>query len=280
MSSDWLGVAASWHGSNFAFVIVTVLGVAGSAPAEAGRRMLVAADKTHGTIGGGRLEQEAIDAARRWLGGAATPKLSALALGSKLGQCCGGKVVVHYEKVVPAAVAVAVFGAGHVGQELVGLLRRLPYELSCHDTRPQWLALLDHNVVAAKHAPDEEALLEAARALRPGTWCVVMTHSHQLDLALARELLGAAHHPFVGVIGSKSKGTRFRRELAGRGLDLACFHCPIGVAAGKQPAEVALMIASELCQRIHADDGAGAGAAKAATRLLAQLAKDAASATD
>ena len=70
---------------------VVVADVRGSAPREVGAAMLVWADGLSGTIGGGALEHQAMQDARRRL----QPGHSALsrhALGPNLGQCCGGAV--------------------------------------------------------------------------------------------------------------------------------------------------------------------------------------------
>jgi xanthine dehydrogenase accessory factor len=82
-------IAACRQHGRVARVVVAL--VRGSAPREVGAAMLVWADGTSGTIGGGTLEHEATQAARRDL----TPgrrHLSAHALGPDLGQCCGGAV--------------------------------------------------------------------------------------------------------------------------------------------------------------------------------------------
>ena len=80
--------------------LVTVASVRGSAPREAGARMVVGPDGGfRGTVGGGELEWRAIGAARDALsrkdGPAAT--LRRFALGPDLGQCCGGSVRVLNE---------------------------------------------------------------------------------------------------------------------------------------------------------------------------------------
>ena len=75
--------------------VVTVIGVAGSAPREVGARLVVAPDKSfYGTIGGGTLEFEAIDAAVHFMSERAGEVFShrRWALGPTLGQCCGGQV--------------------------------------------------------------------------------------------------------------------------------------------------------------------------------------------
>lgn len=92
-----LSAALERHGR---VVRVVVAEVRGSAPREVGASMLVAASGlVGGTIGGGALELEAIEAARRMTVG----RVDRRALGPDLGQCCGGAVVLAYDvvKMVP-----------------------------------------------------------------------------------------------------------------------------------------------------------------------------------
>lgn len=80
--------------------LVTVAGVAGSAPREAGARMIVAPEQLLGTIGGGNLEFEAARIARARLADpAAGPRrfVELFPLGPMLEQCCGGAVYLHFE---------------------------------------------------------------------------------------------------------------------------------------------------------------------------------------
>ena len=80
--------------------LVTVAGVAGSAPREAGARMIVAPEQLLGTIGGGNLEFEAARIARSRLADpAAGPRrfVELFPLGPMLEQCCGGAVYLHFE---------------------------------------------------------------------------------------------------------------------------------------------------------------------------------------
>lgn len=82
-----------------AAALVTVTGSRGSAPREPGARMVVSRDgDISGTIGGGRLELEVIDAARGLLAaGADDFRLARFALGPQLGQCCGGHMTIGIE---------------------------------------------------------------------------------------------------------------------------------------------------------------------------------------
>jgi xanthine dehydrogenase accessory factor len=83
-------------------VLVTVAIVEGSGPREPGARMLVAATRVTGTIGGGHLELRAIGTARAMLRDAAPRRFERYALGPSLGQCCGGVVHLAFELVDPA----------------------------------------------------------------------------------------------------------------------------------------------------------------------------------
>jgi xanthine dehydrogenase accessory factor len=90
--SDW----AAEHG---AAAMVSVHRVMGSAPREEGARLVMRPDGAfHGTIGGGRLEWEALAAARQALAaGRGSTRFVDQALGPDLGQCCGGHVTLLIE---------------------------------------------------------------------------------------------------------------------------------------------------------------------------------------
>jgi len=78
-------------------VAVTVVGVRGSAPREAGARMLVTEAETIGTIGGGQLEHQCTRLAVEALRGESRLRLERFPLGASMGQCCGGVVEVLFE---------------------------------------------------------------------------------------------------------------------------------------------------------------------------------------
>ena len=84
-----------------ACVLVTVAHIAGSAPREAGARMIVTPSDVLGTVGGGNLEFEAVRIARSRLAGASVAGaqrfVELFPLGPMLQQCCGGAVFLHFE---------------------------------------------------------------------------------------------------------------------------------------------------------------------------------------
>ena len=74
--------------------LLSVIGAAGSVPRETGARIVLQPDGGfYGSIGGGRLEYEAIAAARAALrAGRGEAQFRDWPLGPNLGQCCGGMV--------------------------------------------------------------------------------------------------------------------------------------------------------------------------------------------
>ncbi len=87
-------------------VMLTVLTVEGSAPREAGARMLVHRSGRDGSIGGGQLEFQETAAAQDLLMqrhlGEWHREVHRIALGPDAGQCCGGVVEVLHEVFGPA----------------------------------------------------------------------------------------------------------------------------------------------------------------------------------
>ena len=323
-----------------AVVRVVVAQVQGSTPREPGAYMLVDAARLTGTIGGGRLEWEAIEAARELLQqGARAARLMNRVLGIDLGQCCGGVVAVWLEcfpqaslpqlqrlndrpivgplvlataasrdgvehslssglvtdeiaarllslprqQAAPTVVrtregaltfferldeeypAVWLYGAGHVGHALAGMLVQLPLRLFWQDSRP---GLFPQDAAEYCRSLPEVELVAAVAQAAPGTYFLVMTHDHALDYELCRKILLRNDMAWLGLIGSQSKGARFRSRLRRDGFVpevIERLASPIGVAGvkSKWPAAIAVAIAAQLLQLLSQ----GAAAAVASTRV-------------
>lgn len=164
---------------------------------------------------------------------------------------------------------VAVFGAGHVGAAVVDVLSRLDVNIRWIDGRKRMFpARMPANVLAISSGD----VAREASALPSGSYHLVMTHSHPLDLEICSRILGREDFAYCGLIGSVSKRRRFERLLRKQGLredQLERLTCPIGVAgiAGKQPVEIALAVAAELLQT--RDERAQASTGSSAARLRA-----------
>ena len=263
----WLSAVERLREEREAGVLVTVTDVRGHAPRDAGAKMVVAADRTWGSVGGGNLEETAVTRARAMLAaGATTPEQLAVGLTDKARtehgrQCCGGEVSLLLEP-LPVVPAVAVFGVGHVGLELARILAGHDLDLHLVDSRAgqlsdERLAVLSDGLarVRVHHSPVPELALGS---VPPGTHVLVMTHDHAEDFALCDAALRCTHLATIGLIGSAAKWARFRAGLAVEGHDAAALdriRCPIGLPGlpGKEPASIAVSVAAELLQLFAAD---------------------------
>jgi xanthine dehydrogenase accessory factor len=266
---NWVAAVEALRRERRPGVLVTLVTVRGHAPREAGAKMVVAADATWDSIGGGNLEATAVARARAILADESTrtPELMSLSLNDKAPvehgvQCCGGEVTILLE---PLAVvpSVAIFGLGHVGVELARILARHDVELHLVDSRAEQasdraLAGATRDALArvhVHHAPVPELVLGQ---VPKGTHVLVMTHDHAEDIALCDVALRCSHLGSVGLIGSSAKWSRFRVKLAeeGHGPDaLARITTPIGLpdVAGKDPATIAVSVAADLVRTFERD---------------------------
>jgi xanthine dehydrogenase accessory factor len=266
---NWVAAVEALRRERRAGVLVTLVTVRGHAPREAGAKMVVAADATWDSIGGGNLEATAVTRARAMLAEGTTrvPELMSLSLNDKAPvdhgvQCCGGEVTILLE---PLAVvpSVAIFGLGHVGVELARILARHDVELHLVDSRAEQvseraLAGVTRDALArvhVHHAPVPELVLGQVPT---GTHVLVMTHDHAEDIALCDVALRCSHLGSVGLIGSSAKWSRFRVKLAqeGHGPEaLARITTPIGLpdVAGKDPATIAVSVAADLVRTFERD---------------------------
>lgn len=230
------------------FVVATVIEVRGSTPQKPGARMVVLeGGELRGTVGGGAIEKQVVDAALGLLsdGGATTHTLETH-LTHDLGMCCGGRMTVFLEK-HGAAPTLALFGAGHVAREVAALAGRVGFTVEVYDERPEWLSAERFPGARLHRLPPDDA----AKALAggPDTWAMVATHDHPLDQACVEALLRKPLR-WVGVIGSRRKAERFRQRLAAAGFtpdEVARLECPMGLPIGAvTPAEIAVSIVARL----------------------------------
>lgn len=266
--------------------LVSVVKVEGSAPREAGARMIVTASGYSGTIGGGALEWRAIAAAQAMFGKGEAMHTTSHALGPELGQCCGGRVDLVTEVFDAASLAridafaareqsgaftltgrigsprfeehfgvaqrpLYLFGAGHVGRALALALAPLPYAVRWIDGRdgafPQ---AVPGNVTRIQSANPVHDL----QAAPDGSFVLIMTHSHALDLAVTEAALRDARFAYVGLIGSTTKRARFEKRLREGGVPparIGALVCPIGMPGirAKLPAIIAAATVAQLLER-------------------------------
>ncbi|MBL8308440.1 MAG: xanthine dehydrogenase accessory protein XdhC [Rubrivivax sp.] len=263
--------ALRWRAAGRPAVVVAVVATRGSVPREAGTRMLVVADAVLGTIGGGHLELQAIADARRLLAEGGGTVQRHIALGPTLGQCCGGTLDLRFTPlaaddpglwpVEPPRFQLQLYGAGHVGRAIVRLLAPLPCRVWWIDERETEFPgdVLPPHIQRVCVEPVEAEVAAAP----PGCHYLVLTHSHDLDLAIAQAVLARDDVAWFGLIGSATKRARFEHRLAARGVPperLARMACPIGLPgiAGKAPEVIAIAVVAQLLQGAGAERPAGA----------------------
>jgi len=217
----WLRTLGGLHGQRTPAMLVTELG---GNPAD---KLIVTADAEFGeTLG------EDVGAARERL---ARREPAALIEGA------------FYEPVLGSDFDIAVFGAGHVGSALVGVLATLDCNVRWIDSRRNVFRHVPNN---ARAIETREPALEIA-ALAPGAHVLVMTHSHGIDFDICMKALRRDDLAYVGLIGSASKRRRFEKRFREQGLgdsEIARLTCPIGVGGvtGTKPAEIAVAVSAEL----------------------------------
>jgi len=255
-NKSWIEAVNELNQKGEAYVLVTILGVRGSAPRDSGTKMVITADNIYDTIGGGHLEYKTIALAQELLADDSRQQhIEHFPLGPSLGQCCGGSTSVLFERFAAPGVNIMLFGAGHVGRALAGILAGLPCRLQWVDPREdQFPSLLASNItpVVSEEPKDEVATMPA------NSYYIVMTHNHQMDFEICETVLKRGDFSYLGLIGSDTKWTRFQQRFAHRGFEpdaVERIHCPIGLSQvpGKRPMEVAVAIAGELIEHYHRD---------------------------
>ncbi|MBM3416971.1 MAG: XdhC family protein [Bacteroidetes bacterium] len=233
------------QGEEAALCIITE--TSGSTPLKTGAKMIVWADKKiYGTIGGGNLERQVIRDALEVMKNK-TARIFKHQLVRDHEMCCGGTVFVFIEPIKKRNKLI-VFGAGHVGKEVVKFSRSMNFQISLVDEREEMLAGLQMEDVNTFHMPHRQFLSQAE--MDENTYTVICTHLHQYD----REILARCiKKPFayLGMIGSKRKVAITRRTFLSQRLatedELSKVDMPMGFdIGGNTPAEIAISIVAKL----------------------------------
>ncbi|MFO7612573.1 MAG: XdhC/CoxI family protein [Clostridia bacterium] len=236
-------------------VLVTVVEKSGDGPVEVGKKMLVAAEGfATGTVGGGALERYARERCRDILESHDSimekyilNEGEIIKGAETLPMVCGGAVSLFYEYIGPRA-HVYIFGAGHVGQATVNILRTMNYSITVIDERK--------DVYAAFEGADRKFNMPFAEfidqeGIRDGSFVLVCTPSHENDYNVIYKVIELGLKPvYIGMLCSPAKLRDFLtrlRDRFGDNMDLANLYSPVGLdTGGGSPAEIAVSIAAEI----------------------------------
>lgn len=234
------------------FVVVTMTNNRGDAPQEVGARMIVGPEGIlFGTVGGGKIERRCLDVAQEFIvsSGKILPQSFTWNLQKDIGMSCGGEVSMFFEVERPQEEwRIAIFGAGHISQEVTRVLLRLNCQLLVVDSRKEWLDKLPESSRLKKvETTDMKSVLDQ---LDDGTFVASMTMGHGTDFPILQKALKERNFAFLGVIGSKVKRVRIEKELQEAGLSASRvkdFFCPMGEPiGGNAPAEIAISIVAQM----------------------------------
>jgi xanthine dehydrogenase accessory factor len=280
--ADWL--------STEAVVLATVLSTRGASPRHAGAQMLVAARGNAGSVGGGRLEQHAIAAARQLLAGTSDAREVAIDLTGREGAhgVCGGSMRIvlrrwqgEADRERAASIAqslgagrrvaldttdlggadavlrlepaprLLILGAGHCGLALCHAARPLGYDLQVLDDRAGGYDTTAFVGATCHHDRDAlPALLEGERCVA----AVLQNRDWPTDAALLPILARRPPH-YVGMMGSRKRVRQVFKAVPDLAAFCARIHAPIGLPIGAEtPAELAISILAQVIATLRAVD--------------------------
>ena len=235
---------------NVPFALATVIESNGSSPRKTGAKMLVRSDRSIvGTIGGGEVELEVIDAALAAIS-QGKPKTLSLTLTEQYGHVCGGKLLIYIEP-LGMMPRLLIFGAGHVGRALARAAKFVGFRVIVSDERTEY-AKGDHILNADEILIGESEKVLSALHVNTDTYIVITTPSYESDFAAVRAALKTPAG-YIGIIGSKRKREVLMKTLEEEGFsknDMARLTIPVGLAIGAEgPEEIAISIVSQLIQK-------------------------------
>ena len=236
---------------NKVYAVASVVQTEGNTPRKAGAKMLVLADgSTHGTVGGGIVEKQAIADCMIAMRTGKTMLKTYSAVSQEIagkGMVCGNNMTVFIE---PGEQLPYLYlcGCGHVAQAVLPLAKSMGYYVVAIDAR-------DISGYEEALAPaDELHILESFDQIGqldfvPGSAFIACSFSHKTDGDILNVIL-SKEPSYVGMLGGKPKIKALFTRLKENGYAeevLKQIHAPIGLdIGGEKPAEIAVSIMAEI----------------------------------
>lgn len=228
-------------------VLISVTNASSGSPARTGFKLLLTEEGgLFGTVGGGNLEQRAINEAKEALrkGHSRAVKYDLAEIGMK----CGGEVSLFMDY-ISAKTPFVLFGGGHVAQSLAPILEILDYEVTVFDNRPEIIE--KHAKIEGRKAflGDYKDISPMAEVLKQGKACFIASHGHLFDQMVLKQVLALGIDFFyLGLIGSRNKVKETIKAVEAEGLSIpGSFYSPVGIALGGDTAsEIAVAVSAEI----------------------------------
>jgi xanthine dehydrogenase accessory factor len=232
--------------------LCTIVRTAGSTPGKTTMKMLVRRDGSFvGTVGGGCLEAEVLEAALASMQDE-QPRLLAFALNERdypdSGLLCGGKLEILVEPIVEPRLVL--FGGGHVSAAIARVAATVGFRVVVAEDREAFAE-------AGRHPDASETWCAplSESAARLGTaeddFVLAVTRGHDQDGDVLAALAASGARPrYLGMIGSRAKRAQVFDKLASAGVPSAFLErvrTPIGLPIGARThEEIAISVVAEL----------------------------------
>ncbi|MDA8242275.1 MAG: XdhC/CoxI family protein [Nitrospiraceae bacterium] len=246
-----------------ASALATIVQCVGSSPQKEGAKMLVRDDGSIvGTMGGGCLEAEVIQASVMTIRDG-SPRTVPIELTERHGGLvCGGKVLVYIEPVIPEPRLI-ILGAGHVGRALAGAATFAGFRTTVADDREEY--------ANRENIPDADEIVVhgfgdmfARIFVDESAYIVIATRGHNHDLDALKAALGTKAK-YIGLLGSRRKRALLFKTLREAGfleVDIERIVTPVGLAIGSvTPEEIAISIMAQIIQKRRESIASGIGVA-------------------
>lgn len=226
---------------NQSVALVTLIESSGATPRKAGTIMGVTKDEIIGTVGGGLIELKVIELARQCIEKNENKYFEFDLNGNgqnAIDMSCGGSVK-GYIKTFKPNDRIVIVGAGHIGRNLMSILKDSPFEIVVFDDR-------DENIEGVT-VGDIETLIKNLSE-NPDTYFVVVTKGHKSDFVALKNIFKKEFR-YIGMVGSKNKVLETRKKLIEEEIEIPeeRFFSPIGLDfSNGTPYEIAVEILAEI----------------------------------
>ncbi len=241
--------------------LATIVQCIGSSPQKEGSKMLVRDDGSiMGTLGGGCLEAEVIQASLMTIRDGRPVTVPFELTEKHGGLVCGGNVLVYIEPLVPEP-DLFILGAGHVGKALAKTARFCGFRVTVADDRPEYAnreSIPESSLVIVRDFKE----VFAGIVVKKESYIVIATRGHNHDLDALRAAL-RTEAGYVGLLGSRRKRALLFKTLKEDGFsdeDIGRVIIPVGLPIGSvTPEEISVSIMAQIIQsrRENATSGLG-----------------------
>lgn len=243
-------------GEGKASALATIVQCRGSAPQKEGAKLLVREDgSTLGTLGGGCLEHDVVQASLMAIRDGEPTTISFSLTEKHGGLVCGGEVLVYIEPNHPEPHLI-ILGAGHVGKAVCRLARFTGFRVTVVDNRETYANGEQVPTANQVLVHDFESVFSQVPADEK-SYILIATRGHNHDLEALQAALGTQAQ-YIGLLGSRRKKAVLSRTLQEQGFSkdaLARIIIPVGLPIqAVTPEEIAVSIMGQIIEqrRSHA----------------------------